>query len=116
VPGFGHFVYRGGDPRSAQLLALIAAAAPRSRMLAVGDAVRAEVGGRGLPGPNIDFALAVLSRVAGMTDCAGEAIFAVARTAGWSAHAMEEYVRATPLRPRAVYVGPAPREAGVQGS
>jgi citrate synthase len=116
VPGFGHFVYRGGDPRAAQLLALIAAAAPRSRMLAVADAVRAEVGGRGLPGPNIDFALAVLSRVAGMIDGAGEAIFAVARTAGWSAHAMEEYVRATPLRPRAVYVGPAPREAGAQGS
>jgi citrate synthase len=116
VPGFGHFVYRGGDPRAARLLALIAAAAPRSRMLAVADAVRAEVGGRGLPGPNIDFALAVLSRVAGMTDGAGEAIFAVARTAGWSAHAMEEYVRATPLRPRAVYVGPAPREDGVQGS
>jgi citrate synthase len=116
VPGFGHFVYRGGDPRAAQLLALIAAAAPRSRLLAVADAVRAEVGGRGLPGPNIDFALAVLSRVAGMIDGAGEAIFAVARTVGWSAHAMEEYVRATPLRPRAVYVGPAPRDAGAQGS
>ena len=72
--------------------------------------------GRGLPGPNIDFALAVLSRVAGMTDGAGEAIFAVARSAGWSAHAMEEYVRATPLRPRAVYVGPAPRDSLVQGS
>ena len=84
--------------------------------LAVADAVRAEVTGRGLPGPNIDFALAVLSRVAGMTDGAGEAIFAVARTAGWTAHAMEEYARATPLRPRAVYVGPAPRDAGAQGS
>ena len=119
VPGFGHFVYRGGDPRAARLLALIAAAAPRSRMLAVADAVRAEVGGRGLPGPNIDFALAVLSRVAGMTVGAGEAIFAVARSAGWSAHAMEEYARATPLRRRAVYVGPAPRDAGAardQGS
>jgi citrate synthase len=116
VPGFGHFVYRGGDPRAAQLLGLIAAAAPRSRVLAVADAVRAEVGGRGLPGPNIDFALAVLSRVAGMMDGAGEAIFAVARTAGWTAHAMEEYVRATPLRPRAVYVGPAPPDPGGQGS
>ncbi len=116
VPGFGHFVYRGGDPRAAQLLGLIAAAAPRSRVLAVADAVRAEVGGRGLPGPNVDFALAVLSRVAGMIDGAGEAIFAVARTVGWSAHAMEEYVRATPLRPRAVYVGPAPQDPGGQGS
>ena len=116
VPGFGHFVYRGGDPRAALLLELIRAAAPRSRGLAVADAVQAEVSGRGLPGPNIDFAIAVLALVAGMTTGAGEAIFAVARTAGWTAHAMEEYVRATPLRPRAVYVGPAPREAADQGS
>ena len=116
VPGFGHFVYRGGDPRAALLLELIRAAAPRSRGLAVADAVQAEVSGRGLPGPNIDFAIAVLALVAGMTPGAGEAIFAVARTAGWTAHAMEEYVRATPLRPRAVYVGPAPREAADQGS
>jgi citrate synthase len=112
VPGFGHFVYRAGDPRAARLLELIRAAAPRSRGLAVADAVRAEVSGRGLPGPNIDFAVAVLARVAGMTDGAGEAIFAVARTAGWAAHAMEEYARATPLRPRAVYVGPPFRDAG----
>jgi citrate synthase len=47
-----------------------------------------------------------------MTDGAGEAIFAVARTAGWAAHAMEEYARATPLRPRAVYIGPAFRDPG----
>jgi citrate synthase len=112
VPGFGHFVYRAGDPRAARLLELIRAAAPRSRGLAVADAVRAEVSGRGLPGPNIDFAVAVLARVAGMTDGAGEAIFAVARTAGWAAHAMEEYARATPLRPRAVYIGPAFRDPG----
>jgi citrate synthase len=116
VPGFGHFVYRAGDPRAARLLELIRVAAPRSRGLAVADAIRAEVSDRGLPGPNIDFAVAVLARVAGMTDGAGEAVFAVARTAGWAAHAMEEYARATPLRPRAVYVGPAPRDASVSGT
>jgi citrate synthase len=37
---------------------------------------------------------------------AGEAIFAVARTAGWLAHAREEYEHRTRLRPRAVYIGP----------
>ena len=41
-----------------------------------------------------------------MPDGAGEAIFAVGRTAGWIAHAIEEYARPTPLRPRAVYTGP----------
>ncbi|HEY8558751.1 MAG TPA: citrate synthase, partial [Actinomycetes bacterium] len=35
-------------------------------------------------------------------------IFATARTAGWIAHALEEYERDVPIRPRAVYTGPAP--------
>jgi citrate synthase len=35
----------------------------------------------------------------------GEAIFAIARTAGWLAHALEEYAHRTQLRLRAVYVG-----------
>ena len=110
VPGFGHFLYRAGDPRAALLLDLVRAAAPRDGRLAVAEAVRGEVAARGLPGPNIDFALAVLTRVAGMPAGAGEAIFAVGRTAGWIAHAIEEYARATPLRPRAVYTGPGPAQ------
>jgi citrate synthase len=44
---------------------------------------------------------------------AGEAIFAVARTAGWIAHAMEEYATNSPLRPRAVYTGPVPATGSV---
>jgi citrate synthase len=63
---------------------------------------------RGLPEPNVDLALAALAHVTGMVRGAGEAIFAVARTAGWIAHALEEYDRNTPIRPRAVYTGPAP--------
>ena len=38
----------------------------------------------------------------------GEAIFAVARTGGWIAHALEAYVGPGPLRPRAVYMGRPP--------
>jgi citrate synthase len=110
IPGFGHFVYQSGDPRAVALLALIRRAAPASVRLAVADAVLAEVRGRSLPEPNIDFALAVLAGVAGMITGSGEAVFAVARTAGWLAHALEEYARRTPLRPRALYTGPPPRE------
>jgi citrate synthase len=113
IPGFGHFVYQSGDPRAAALLALIRRAAPASVRLAVADAVLAEVRSRSLPEPNIDFALAVLVGVAGMITGAGEAVFAVARTAGWLAHALEEYARHTPLRPRALYTGPPPREEGI---
>ena len=106
IPGFGHFVYRAGDPRAAFLLGEIRARAPGSSRLAVADALVREVVGRGLPTPNIDFALAVLASVAGMVPGAAEAVFAVARAAGWIGHALEEYARHTPLRPRARYTGP----------
>lgn len=106
IPGFGHFVYRAGDPRARFLLDAIRAAVPGSPRLEVAEAVAAEVASRGLPSPNIDFALGVLTSVSGMVTGAGEAVFAVARTAGWLAHALEEYARRTPLRPRARYTGP----------
>ena len=106
IPGFGHFVYRAGDPRAAFLLGEIRARAPGSPRLEVADALVREVVGRGLPTPNIDFALAVLASVAGMVPGAAEAVFAVARAAGWIGHALEEYARHTPLRPRARYTGP----------
>ena len=105
VPGFGHFVYGNGDPRAVVLLDLVRRAAPKSGQLAVADAVLAEVRQKSLPEPNIDFAIATLARVAGMVRGAGEAIFAVARTAGWIAHALEAYAGPGPLRPRAVYTG-----------
>jgi citrate synthase len=105
VPGFGHFVYRGGDPRAIVLLDLVRRAAPKSGQLAVADAVLAEIRAKSLPEPNIDFALATLARVAGMARGAGEAFFAVSRAAGWVAHALEAYTGPGPLRPRAVYTG-----------
>jgi len=110
IPGFGHFVYVTGDPRAVRLLSMIRALAPDSPRLAVADAVLAEARRRGLPEPNIDFALAALADVAGLIRGAGEAVFAVARSAGWLAHALEEYARKTPIRPRAIYTGP-PRDS-----
>jgi citrate synthase len=112
VPGFGHVLYKSGDPRAVCLLGLITSGAPQSPRLAVADAVLTEMRQRALPEPNIDFALALLKDVAAMIGGAGEAIFAVARTAGWTAHALEEYARATPLRPRAIYTGPIAAAGG----
>jgi citrate synthase len=106
IPGFGHFIYKTGDPRAVALMDLTREAAPASEHLAVADAVLAEARRRALPEANIDFALAVLTGVAGMVPGAGEAIFAVARTAGWLAHALEEYARDSPIRPRGIYTGP----------
>ena len=105
LPGFGHFVYTNGDPRANLLLQLIAEYAPESPQLAVASAVTAEARRRALPEPNIEFALAVLAGVAGMIRGAGEAIFATGRTAGWLAHALEEYERNIPIRPRGLYTG-----------
>jgi citrate synthase len=107
LPGFGHFVYKDGDPRADLLLRLVAELAPMSPQLAVASAVTDEAHRRALPEPNIEFALAVLAQVTGMTRGAGEAIFATGRTAGWLAHALEEYERNVPIRPRSVYTGPA---------
>jgi citrate synthase len=106
--GFGHPLYPDGDPRAAHLLARLRQAAGGSPRTAVVDALLAATRRRGLPPPNVDLALAALGHVAGMTRGAGEAIFAVARAAGWLAHALEEYDRATPIRLRALYTGPPP--------
>jgi citrate synthase len=71
--------------------------------------VRDVLGERSDAIPNVDLALGALTFLAGMPAAAGEALFAIARTAGWLAHAMEEYEE-KPLRfrPRARYIGPRP--------
>jgi citrate synthase len=108
LPGFGHFAYEDRDPRADLLLDLLGSCAPGSPRLAVALAVVDEMRGRGLPEPNIEFALAVLASVAGLIRGSGEAIFAVGRTAGWLAHALEEYEQNRPIRPRGVYTGQRP--------
>jgi citrate synthase len=107
IPGFGHSVYRGEDPRFTLLSGLVRQAAPESPAVAVTDAVIAEVRRKSLPEPNVDLALGAFTMTAGMTHGAGEAAFAVARVAGWLAHAMEAYETGKILRPRASYTGPA---------
>jgi citrate synthase len=106
--GFGHRLYPDGDPRARALLERLGSAAAGSPRLAVVEALLEATGRRGLPDPNVDLALAALAHVTGMVRGAGEAIFAVARTAGWVAHALEEYDRNIPIRPRARYTGPPP--------
>jgi citrate synthase len=109
VPGVGHRLYPRGDPRAVELLALLHAAGGPPRELRLVDEVLAEIAARGLGRPNVDLALGAIGHVHGMVPDAGEAVFAVARTAGWLAHAAEELGR-RPLRfrTRAAYVGPPP--------
>jgi citrate synthase len=88
LPGFGHAVYRNGDPRFEPLLTAVRRLPGGRRRLAVVDAVLAEAGGRVGKYPNIDFALAALAFAGGLPFDAP--LLAVARIAGWGAHFDEE--------------------------
>jgi citrate synthase len=90
--GFGHSVHRHGDPRTDPLLqAVYPIATPADRDLIQRAARGGEPGYPAPAPPNSDFALGALCHVARMPPQAATAIFAVARTAGWIAHAAEEY-------------------------
>jgi citrate synthase len=106
LPGFGHKVYRGTDPRAEALLALLREAQPPR--LDIVDEVLALAGRHDGPKPNVDLALGAMSDAFGFVPGAAEAIFAIARSAGFIAHALEEYPYRLRFRPRAAYVGPAP--------
>ena len=105
-PGFGHMVYKSGDPRAEAMLAMLRRVAGGSKEMNVVDGVVAAIHRRREIRPNIDLALAAFSLVAGLPEQSGQVIFSLARIAGWAAHAIEEYGEA-PLRyrARAVYVG-----------
>lgn len=101
MPGFGHPLYPGGDPRAK---ALLAAFEPTIEHSSLADAVREITGEL----PNIDFALTALSDAARLPDDAPFQIFATARCAGWIAHALEQSRTGRLIRPRAKYIGIAP--------
>ncbi|MGW0389810.1 citrate synthase [Streptomyces sp. NPDC003042] len=110
VPGLGHRLYAGEDPRARALFARLETLPQAGPALAAAREVVATTAAR-RPGlhANVDLALAVLTVSCGMGPEAGETVFAVARTAGWIAHALEEY-RERPLRmrPSGHYQGPRP--------
>jgi citrate synthase len=109
LPGFGHPLYPEGDPRARALLDMAQAALPRSRELALAQAVATEA--RALIGeaPTIDFALVVVARALKLPRGGALALFALGRTAGWIAQAIEQYQTEAMIRPRARYVGQLPQ-------
>jgi citrate synthase len=101
IPGFGHPLYPGGDPRAR---ALIAAFTPPPPFEA------ARLAGEGLTGEaaNVDFALTALVAALGLPGDAAFLLFAIGRCAGWLAHALEQVQTGQLIRPRARYIGPEP--------
>lgn len=99
IPAFGHPLYSGGDIRAVALL-------KRFEPPPVFEELR--INAEHLVGelPNIDFALAALTSSAGLPRDAPFVLFALARSVGWIAHALEQSQNPNLIRPRARYVGP----------
>lgn len=109
IPGLGHRLYPGEDPRARMLFGLLDELPRAAPALAAAREVVETTARYTALHANVDLALAVLSVSAGMPAEAGETVFAVARTAGWIAHALEEYQeRPLRLRPSGHYTGPPP--------
>jgi citrate synthase len=101
LPGFGHMLYGGDDPRAAALLERFT---PPAELRVLREAVQAVAG----LAPNVDFALMAASQALRLPPDAPFALFSVARCAGWIAHAIEQGQTGALIRPRARYVGPEP--------
>jgi citrate synthase len=100
-PGFGQRPYPDGDPRAAALLAAFQPPAAMVELKAAGEALTGERA-------NIDFALAVLTRALELPPDTPFALFALGRSVGWIAHALEQLQTGALIRPRARYIGPPP--------
>lgn len=96
--GFGHPLYPAGDPRSLHLLPLLPADPVREWLL---QAVHAQTGQH----PSLDYALVAIERSLQLPPGAAFVLFALGRTAGWMAHALEQRASGQLIRPRAHYTG-----------
>jgi citrate synthase len=101
IDGFGHPLYRSGDPRATVLLGMLPGGKEREFARAFQESAL-EITGEA---PTIDFALVALSRVLGLPPGSPLTLFAIGRTMGWIAHAIEQYASSEMIRPRAKYVG-----------
>lgn len=98
VPGFGHRIYQHRDPRAEVLLELLGDHPIADTIAAIAE--------RTPTFPNSDLAIAAIMHAYNFRPDAGDALFALARMIGWTAHALEEYA-APALRFRAmgIYTG-----------
>ena len=114
--GFGHRVYRAEDPR-ARVLRRTAREldAPRLEVAeALEEAALAELQARKpdrVLATNVEFWSAVVLDFAEIPPELFTSMFTAARTAGWSAHILEQKREGRLIRPTAKYVGPGPRPA-----
>jgi len=113
--GFGHRIYRVRDPRADVLKGAVERLAGNGRDLPfageveayIREALRREKPDRPLD-TNVEFFTAILLDALDIPRQAFTPIFAVARAAGWTAHAREQQRGGRLIRPSSVYIGPMP--------
>jgi len=112
VMGFGHRVYKTMDPRAAILRDMVKELSEEAGdtkwyeySMAILETMRDEKG----IDPNVDFFSASTYYQLGIDPDLFTPIFALSRTAGWTAHLLEQWSDNRLIRPRAQYVGPQDR-------
>jgi citrate synthase len=109
IMGFGHRVYRKGDPRAKHLRAMskkLTALRGEEKYYNMSNQIEAIVTGeKNLP-PNVDFYSASVYHSLDIDHDLFTPIFAVSRVSGWIAHILEQYSNNRLIRPRADYIGP----------
>jgi 2-methylcitrate synthase/citrate synthase II len=113
IMGFGHRVYKTGDPRARIVkpyCARLAAESGDDRWERVAEPIEQAVTvQKNLP-PNVDWPTARLYHYMSLKTDLYTPIFAMARVAGWAAHIIEQLDHNRLMRPRARYTGPPNRE------
>jgi citrate synthase len=113
IMGFGHRVYKTGDPRAAILkkyCADLAREVGDDRWERIAEPIEQAVTAQKLLPPNVDWPSARLYHYMGLDIDLYTPIFAMARVAGWAAHIIEQLDHNRLMRPRALYIGPLHRD------
>jgi len=109
IMGFGHRVYKNGDPRAKHLQKMSQELGKLTGNLNWYEmSVKIEelvTGQKGLK-PNVDFYSASVYTSLGIPRDLFTPIFAISRVSGWTAHILEQYSDNRLIRPRAEYTGP----------
>jgi 2-methylcitrate synthase/citrate synthase II len=113
IMGFGHRVYKSGDPRATilkQYCIDLAREVGDDRWDRTAEPIERAMTTQKLLPPNVDWPSARLYHYMGLALDLYTPIFAMARVAGWAAHVIEQLDHNRLMRPRALYVGPPHRE------